>query len=384
MIKLVVLGKCLEPTSAEELAFGWRALQRSLPKSAVVHLSPFEDRAPLWDDARKMAEQMHLAGSDRVLILPHPHWMLAPQSLSLLNAALDLGARCALGSDAAHVPACAPPDYCTARGLERYANRLAKLESGVATALRPASLTLATVEFLQPDAASRGADVVEVAGAFAHDFSGYQQGRREEVMPLVPRSAHSFLDVGGGQGGFLRALKSSRPCETHLAEFSAAACSLARGHVDRVWQGDFLNAAFDRSFDCISFLDVLEHTTEPLKWLGRAHTLLAPGGSVIASIPNVAHWFVIADLLEGRWDYAPVGIHCITHLRFFTRHGIEQLFEQAGMVIEETQSTRVHAPDWFHVSMPNSDLRVDDDSWNTYAYIVRARRADESAHTQKR
>jgi 2-polyprenyl-3-methyl-5-hydroxy-6-metoxy-1,4-benzoquinol methylase len=162
-----------------------------------------------------------------------------------------------------------------------------------------------------------------------------------------------------------------------LAEFSAQACEVAQSRVDKVWQGDFFVAHITEKFDCITFLDVLEHTTEPLRWLEKAREYLSVQGTLVASIPNVGHWSVIADLLEGRWDYAPVGIHCITHLRFFTRHGIEALLEQAGFEIDAIEATHVMPPPWWNTAgmaaATGNALNIADNNLSAYAYLVRAK-----------
>ncbi|EKD99055.1 MAG: glycosyl transferase family 2, partial [uncultured bacterium] len=188
-------------------------------------------------------------------------------------------------------------------------------------------------------------------------------------------SVRRVLDVGGGEGGFLEALKSARSCETHLAEYSVAACEIAVSKVDRVWPGDFMATLFDERFDCITFLDVLEHTVKPQDWLERARQLLLPDGCILVSIPNVGHWSVVVDLLEGRWDYAPAGIHCITHLRFFTLCGVRQLMADAGFEVMDIQSTRLDAPDWFDVSAMGARLVLDPESLATYAFLVVAKAA---------
>jgi 2-polyprenyl-3-methyl-5-hydroxy-6-metoxy-1,4-benzoquinol methylase len=216
-----------------------------------------------------------------------------------------------------------------------------------------------------------------VPSAFAHDFSDYHSGSRSEVIHMVPSAAKKVLDVGGGDGGFLKALKQSHGCETHLAEYSAQSCEVARAHVDKVWEGDFFSTPIIEKFDCITFLDVLEHTTVPLHWLERARGLLEGNGSILASIPNVGHWTVIADLLEGRWDYAPVGIHCITHLRFFTRHSIEAMLDEAGFEVESLEATHVAPPPWWHTSglkaATSNALNIEDDNLSAYAFLVRAK-----------
>jgi len=55
-----------------------------------------------------------------------------------------------------------------------------------------------------------------------------------------------------------------------------------------------------------------------------------PGGRIILSTPNVGHYSVVLDLARGRWDYMPIGLLCLTHLRFFTRHTLQDWLEMEG------------------------------------------------------
>lgn len=93
----------------------------------------------------------------------------------------------------------------------------------------------------------------------------------------------------------------------------------------------------------------------------------------MVSIPNVGHWSVIADLLEGRWDYCPVGIHCVTHLRFFTRHSVIQLLEHAGLRVENIITTDVGTPEWFKVSAMLGLQSSSTSDLSAYAFIATAR-----------
>jgi hypothetical protein len=63
--------------------------------------------------------------------------------------------------------------------------------------------------------------------------------------------------------------------------------------------------------------------------------LLSPGGYVVASIPNVQNLDVVWRLLRGRWDYRERGILDRGHLRFFTLNGVYDLFEQAGLTMDQ-------------------------------------------------
>ena len=62
----------------------------------------------------------------------------------------------------------------------------------------------------------------------------------------------------------------------------------------------------------------------------RVRPWLAPGGALIASVPNLGHWAVVDDLLRGRFDYVPYSILSGTHVRFFTRRTLTDLFEACG------------------------------------------------------
>jgi SAM-dependent methyltransferase len=89
--------------------------------------------------------------------------------------------------------------------------------------------------------------------------------------------------------------------------------------------------------DCVIFADVLEHLVDPWRTARKYRDLLRPGGTVVASIPNVAHRSVLGGLLRHRWDYDVQGILDRTHLRFFTRETALEMFEQAGFSIRQVR-----------------------------------------------
>lgn len=63
--------------------------------------------------------------------------------------------------------------------------------------------------------------------------------------------------------------------------------------------------------------------------------ILAPGGTVIVSLPNVAHLSVsLPLLLGGRFDYADAGILDRTHMRFFVRTSAVALLNAAGLSVD--------------------------------------------------
>lgn len=104
---------------------------------------------------------------------------------------------------------------------------------------------------------------------------------------------------------------------------------------------DYFAANPERKFDVVIFGDVLEHVTNAEEVLRLTTRALKPRGRVIASIPNVAHLAVRAMLLEGRWEYADLGLLDRDHVRFFTRSSIHKLFEDSGYDVNDIRSTNL-------------------------------------------
>jgi O-antigen biosynthesis protein len=164
---------------------------------------------------------------------------------------------------------------------------------------------------------------------------GYFSCTRPELIPLVPPTATRILDVGCGEGGFARSLRAARSgskLEIVGVEFCESAAEIAASAVDRLFVGnaEHVELRYENYFDCVIFADVLEHLIDPWRMLQRARTLLQPDGAIIASIPNVQHWSILANLIRGHWEYAEYGIMDSTHLRFFTRRSISDLFTSTG------------------------------------------------------
>ena len=115
-------------------------------------------------------------------------------------------------------------------------------------------------------------------------------------------------------------------------EESAMACEVASKRIGRVIQADLLHADLGQAqFDVIIFADVLEHVAWPVRLVRDYLRWLAPGGSVIVSLPNVGLWSVRFAHLFGRWEYEETGVLDRTHLRFFTRKNARWLLRECGL-----------------------------------------------------
>ena len=164
----------------------------------------------------------------------------------------------------------------------------------------------------------------------------YYNQARPDVAALVPPECRRVLEVGCGDGELGRLLRSRGHRVTGI-ELVHEAAERARARLDRVVTADVERDGFpfpSASFDAIVFADVLEHLVDPWRVLREAVEVLAEGGVVVASIPNVQNWDVLRRLLRGRWDYRARGILDFGHLRFFTLSTIRALFEQANLRME--------------------------------------------------
>lgn len=167
----------------------------------------------------------------------------------------------------------------------------------------------------------------------------YPFSERREMLAFVPPAARSVLDVGCGPGGFGQSLRQDDPTrELWAVEVDEEVAAGAARFYDRLVVGTFPDAlaGAGKTFDCVVFNDVLEHTVDPWAVLRATVALLAPGGVVVASIPNVRNVSVVADLVvRGNWTYRDIGILDRTHLRFFTSRSIRALFADSGFAVEE-------------------------------------------------
>lgn len=88
-------------------------------------------------------------------------------------------------------------------------------------------------------------------------------------------------------------------------------------------------------FDVIVLGDILEHLMEPAKLLRNIKQLIKSDGYIICSIPNIAFIYYRIQLMLGKWEYKKYGVMDETHLRFFTKKTIIELFEKADLSIIE-------------------------------------------------
>ncbi len=170
----------------------------------------------------------------------------------------------------------------------------------------------------------------------------YYENIRYDVIPLVPKDARCILEVGCAGGHTGKALKELNGAFVAGLELNPDAARQARTVLDDVVVGNIETLKLpyqEKCFDCIIMADIIEHLAEPEAALHKLKKYLKPGGSLVASIPNVQFFGVLGQLAEGNWTYQKEGILDETHLRFFTYKEIEKLFRRAGFEITQIEET---------------------------------------------
>lgn len=167
----------------------------------------------------------------------------------------------------------------------------------------------------------------------------YSATARLELLEKIDYSLPDLavLDIGCAMGGNLAAVRVKRPdarlCGIELNP-NTASIAAAFGEIKQADVETLELPEWEETFDYIIMGDILEHLREPKELLIKAKKLLKKNGVILTSIPNVMNAYVVAGLLDGRWEYQQSGILDRTHLRFFTRKEIYNLFEEAGYTAE--------------------------------------------------
>ncbi len=174
--------------------------------------------------------------------------------------------------------------------------------------------------------------------SFSNEPTGTHQLLLNEITP-----ESTVLDVGAADGYLGESLIIQKKCRVFGIEPHAqgAAEAVRKGYVVCV-PTSVEEALKDRrlkeeKFDYILAGDVCEHLLNPEQVLRTFKTFLKPGGKLVISLPNVAHYSVRAHLLCGRWDMQDAGILDRTHLHFYTQKTARALLAAAGWQVERVR-----------------------------------------------
>jgi len=158
------------------------------------------------------------------------------------------------------------------------------------------------------------------------------------IRDLVPDRSSTVVDLGAGSGIVSHALRDvgigyhgleMHPIAVDLMHergISASQCDLS--NIEQV----LASLESIERVGAFMLLDVLEHLLQPQELLTALSAWAMDHGepTLVASVPNVAHFDVGFRLLCGRWIPTERGLLDSTHIRFFTEETLANLFERTG------------------------------------------------------
>lgn len=161
----------------------------------------------------------------------------------------------------------------------------------------------------------------------------HEQHNRD-LLAMLPTTARRIVEVGCSSGALAREYKKLNPgCQYAGIEIVPEYAHLAKRYCDSVHAVDIEGAPgeFIRELaaDCWIFGDCLEHLRDPWALLARIRECIPDDGSIVACIPNAQHWTVQVRLCCGEFRYEDMGLMDRTHLRWFTRMTILEMFQNA-------------------------------------------------------
>jgi 2-polyprenyl-3-methyl-5-hydroxy-6-metoxy-1,4-benzoquinol methylase len=159
-----------------------------------------------------------------------------------------------------------------------------------------------------------------------------------------PQGPARLLDVGCGSGKFLQRMHLQGWRVTGL-DISAAMVERIRGQlrlpaiVGQLPHPELTSARFELA----TMWQSLEHLPRPLEVLQEVHRLLAPGGRLMVSVPNI-------ESGPFRW-FGPAwyGVELPRHLIHFTPATLRRMLEAAGFTVEKLRM--LPHSDWLRASV---------------------------------
>jgi len=193
---------------------------------------------------------------------------------------------------------------------------------------------------------------VEIGAFYPNDYAPHQDseapgadadsGRHawlKRILALQPRATPPvrpgrLLEVGCAGGGYLESMRRAGWVAEGI-EFSERAATKARAKGFRVQTAQIESAEPPaQPPDLIAAWMVLEHLHEPVHALSRMREWIAPGGYLIASVPDAGA--LERRLFGERW-YA---LQVPTHLFHYTPITFEKLLQASGWTLERVRWQR--------------------------------------------
>jgi 2-polyprenyl-3-methyl-5-hydroxy-6-metoxy-1,4-benzoquinol methylase len=163
------------------------------------------------------------------------------------------------------------------------------------------------------------------------------------------RPGSTVLELGAAAGYFTEWLQQ-QGASVDVVDIDPEAGRAAQRFARRVvvadldadgWEAKLEESGAAPRYQFIICADVLEHLRDGGRLLARLKPLLASGGELLLSVPNVAHAAIIAGLFDDRFEYGGEGLLDPTHVRLYTWRSLGALLRDAGFRILEWDATEL-------------------------------------------
>jgi SAM-dependent methyltransferase len=153
----------------------------------------------------------------------------------------------------------------------------------------------------------------------------------------IPGNALAALDVGGGTGAVIGALRRADPrfIRTTVVDIDVSARASAETAGHEFVCSRIEDYAASSEFDLILMMNLIEHVADPISILRAARNMLKPAGRIVVKTPNI-------DCLDARlfrsnyWG----GLHAPRHWVLFDRKSFTMAADAGGLSIKRFSYTQ--------------------------------------------
>jgi SAM-dependent methyltransferase len=181
----------------------------------------------------------------------------------------------------------------------------------------------------------------------------FERVREDAVAALLP-GGRALLDVGCGDGALARKV-ADRYAAITATDVSPAVLAEARALAARLPDVNISFAELDANrplpypdaaFDTVVSLSTLQYLFDPELFLAEARRVLAPGGTLVVEVPNMAYLPQRLRLLAGQPIRTSFWTHGIDggNLHYFTGALLADLVRKAGFSVDRVTGSGVFAP----------------------------------------
>lgn len=153
------------------------------------------------------------------------------------------------------------------------------------------------------------------------------------------------LEFGSATGYNTRYMVEKLNCKVTCIEKIPEMAEIGKKYAEKMIVADvetyFWEKELTEKYDLIVFADILEHLSNPTNIIKRSLPFLKEDGFMITSIPNISHNSILMELRNGNFNYREIGLLDNTHIHFFTRNGIEEIFEENSLYCAAEENKKI-------------------------------------------